>query len=147
MDIHLRKLDGALIPAGVADVEKLKQIKTGEAVKVKLTRVRNYEFHKKYFALLNLAFDYWEPPENHVGEKNFDRFRKDTIILAGFFERYIRLDGSTRIEPKSISFAKMSEEEFAELYAKTIDVIVKYVLTNYTGDELRLIVSQVEEFE
>jgi len=28
-----------------------------------------------------------------------------------------------------------------------IDVIIKHVLTNYTGDMLRSVVSQVEEFD
>jgi hypothetical protein len=147
MDIYLTKVNGALYPADEQAQESLKTIKQGEPVKVKLTRPRNYLFHKKYFALLNLAFDYWEPPENHVAEKNFDRFRKDIIILAGYYESYVRLDGSTRIEPRSIAFGKMSEEEFADLYNKTIDVIIKYALTAYTGDMLRSIVDQVEEFD
>ena len=147
MDIFLTKINGALHPASENDQELLKTIKQGQPVRVKLTRVRNYQFMKKWFALLNLAFDYWEPPENHVGEKNFERFRKDIIILAGFYESYVRLDGSTRVEPKSISFAKMSEDEFEELYDKTLDVIIKYALTSYTGDMLRSIVDQVEEFD
>ena len=147
MDFLATKINHALYPADDEAHEALKKIKAGETVKLSMVRPRNLGFHRKYFALLNLAFDYWEPPENHVGEKNFDRFRKDICILAGFYERYVRLDGSTRIEPKSISFAKMSEDEFADLYGKTIDVIVKYALTNYTGDELRSIVDQVEDFE
>jgi len=33
------------------------------------------------------------------------------------------------------------------LYAKTIDVVIKHVLKNYTGDMLRSVVEQVEAFE
>ena len=146
MDIFLIKMNGALYPASENDQELLKKIKSGEPTKVKLTRVRNYEFHKKYFALLNFAYDYWEPA-TECAEKNFDRFRKDCIILAGFHDSYVRLDGSTRIEPKSVSFASMSEDEFEDLYTKTIDVIVKYVLKNYSGDMLRSVMEQVEDFE
>jgi hypothetical protein len=145
MEAFLIKMNGALHPASDNDREILKKFKTGEPVRVKVTRVRNYEFHKKYFALLNFAYDYWEP-ENECAEKNFDRFRKDVIILAGFHDAYVRLDGSTRIEPKSISFASMGEDDFEELYTKTIDVIVKYVLNNYTGDMLRSVLEQAEEF-
>ena len=147
MEIILHKLNGALHPINDTEREKLKAFKSGEGVRVKMTRVRNYQFLKKYFALLQLAYDYWEPPENLVGEKNFERFRKDVIILAGFYEQYVRVDGSTRVEPKSISFGSMSEDEFAELYTKTIDALVQYVLPRFTGEELRELVRAIEEFE
>ena len=96
--------------------------------------------------MITLAFDYWEPPENYVGEKNLDRFRKDITILAGHYEQTVRLDGETRVEAKSIAFGNMTEDEFEDLYSKTIDVIIKYVLKNYTGEQLRSVVAQVEEF-
>lgn len=109
--------------------------------------MRNYEFHKKFFALLNLAFDYWEPPDNHVGEKNFDQFRSDVIILCGFYHQWIRLDGTTRVTAKSIAFGSMTEEEFDKLFSKAIDVIIKHVLKTYTDEMLRSVVEQIEAFE
>ena len=73
-------------------------------------------------------------------EKNFDRFRKDVAILAGFYDIVIRLDGSTRIEAKSISFSKMDQEEFDRLYQRTIDVFLKHIygkdMTKEEIDEL-----------
>ena len=137
----------ALMPAHETDLEALKKLPKDQPLRVKVTRMRNVDHHRKWWALVNLAFDYWEPGEdNQVGEKNLERFRKDLIILAGFYKQYIRIDGSTRIEPKSISFGSMSQDEFEGLYEKTIDVIIKHVLRNYTGDELRSVVDQVEEF-
>jgi len=135
-----------LMPASDHDAELLGHIKLGQPTRLTFKRVRNYQFHKKYFALLNLAFDYWNP-ENAVGEKNFDQFREDVIILAGFYTRLIRVDNTTRIKAKSISFGSMSENDFEQLYGKTVDVIVKHVLTNYTGEMLRSVVEQVEQFE
>ena len=151
-----------LMPASYHDQELLKKIKVGAPVRMKLTQIRNYEFHKKYFALLNLAYDYWEvpqpsstdllltknvPPPAVTPEKNFDRFRKDIIILAGFYEASYRLNGEVRLEAKSISFHSMSEDEFEELYTKTIDVIIKHVLKNYTDEMLRSVLDQIEAFE
>ena len=147
MEIILQKLNGALHPINDIERKKLESFKHAEGVRVKMTRVRNYQFLKKYFALLNLAFDYWEPPDNLVGEKNFERFRKDIIILAGYYEQYVRVDGSTRVEPKSIAFGSMSEDDFADLYTKTIDAIIKHVLPQFTGDELREIARAIEDFE
>ena len=135
-----------LVAASESDRELLKKIRTGDTVRVKVTRVRNYEFHKKYFALLNFAYDYWEP-DNQVGEKCFSQFREDIIILAGYYHRYIRLDNDTRIKAKSISFGSMPEEEFEKLYTATIDVIIKHICHQYTGEMLRQTVEMAEGFE
>ena len=145
--IFIKTTARTLVPATDHDAELLSHIKIGQPTKLTFTRVRNYVFHQKYFVLLNLAFDYWEPDEDQVGEKNFDQFRSDVIILAGFYEQWIRLDGSIRVVAKSISFASMSEDDFDKLYSKTIDVIIKYVLTNYTGQALRSLLEEVEAFE
>ena len=141
---HFIKLpNNVLIPAAESDKELLGKIKAGEVVKLTMTRVRNYKFHRKYFALLNLAFDYFDPDE---GEKNFDQFREDLTILAGHYDRYVRLNGDERLVAKSISFASMDEDTFEKLYSTTIDVILKYICTNYTGDELRSVVDQTMAF-
>lgn len=151
----------ALVPAHQSDVEAIKTLPRQQPVKVKVTRIRNVNHHRKYFALLNYAFDVWEPGnsimESAVSmkvmsgeleiEKNFDRFRKDIAILAGFYIATYRTDNTVRIEAKSISFANMDQAEFEQLYDKTIDVIIKYVLRNYTVDELRAVVEQVMEFD
>ena len=119
------------MPIDPDSVAWFNKLKPGEVVRVEVKKVRNYQFHKKYFALLAIAYDNWEPGEINskygVPAKNFDRFRADLTILAGFYDTTVRLDGSVRIEPRSISFAKMSAEEFSDLYTKTIDVLIKFV--------------------
>ena len=148
---------GQLIPASDHDKEIIDKIKAGEVVNLKFTRVRNYQFFKKWWALVNFAFDYFEPPElsvdakekwkkNVIPEKNLDRFRKDLIILAGYYEAYYRVDGSVRIEAKSISFGSMSEDEFEKLYSATVDVVLKHVCTQFTGEMLDRVVDQAMSF-
>lgn len=131
MHCILTKTRSGFIPGDPQTETWFKKIKIGEDVRGNFKRYRNPAFHRKYMALLNIAFDIWEPGEIDykygVPEKNFDRFRKDVAILAGFYEPVIRLDGSVRIEPKSISFANMDQDEFQELYSKTIDVLIKHV--------------------
>ena len=119
------------MPIDPDSVAWFNKLKPGEVVHAEFKKVRNYQFHRKYFALLAVGYDNWEPGEIHakygVPEKNFDRFRADLTILAGFYDVRIRLDGSTRIEPKSISFAKMTAEDFKDLYSRTIDALIKHV--------------------
>ena len=79
-------------------------------------------------------------------EKNFDRFRKDIIVLAGYYDATYRLNGDTRIEAKSISFGSMSEDEFEKLYSACVDVILQYVCTQYDGKMLDEVVEQAMAF-
>jgi len=151
MKVFLTKTNIGLVPADTNTTDWFNRLKAGEVVKADFKKVRNYAFLRKYFALLNVAYDNWTPGpvDSKYGpvEKNFDRFRADVTILAGYYDVTVRLDGSTRIEPKSISFAKMDEESFSELYSKTIDVLLKFVYNSgITGDELNRIVEQYMSF-
>ena len=51
-----------LLPADQASAEYLDGCKLGQVIACKPSKVRNYQFHKKYFALLKVAFELWEPP-------------------------------------------------------------------------------------
>lgn len=151
MEIVLIKTLNGFIP-GEPNTEKWSnKIKVGGAVHGKFSEYRNLAFHRKYFALLNIAYDQWVPGEinSKYGkpEKNFNRFRKDLTILAGFYTTTIRLDGSPRIEAQSISFAKMEPEEFEKLYSKSIDVLIKYVYkSKMSKEEMEKLVEQYLQF-
>ncbi len=136
-------------------------------------QARNPAFHRKFFALLNLGFDYWHPSggaispadkklvhgyvqlvahyaghadtlqeladqylrdeaEKRAGNisavKSFEAFRSWVTIEAGFYTEYQMPDGTTRKEPKSISFAKMDDVEFTQLYKSVLDVLWNFIL-------------------
>lgn len=145
--------DGLLRPTDDESIEALSKVKLGQVLHGEFTRMRNYKFHKKWFSLVQYGFDHWCPAElsdpkwaGVTPEKSFDRFRKDITIMAGYYDATYRLDGSVRIEAKSISFGSMSPEDFEALYSSTIDVILKHVLTNYDRAELDRVVDQILGF-
>lgn len=61
MELILIRKGDALYPAGQSDVDVLRKLKMNQPLKADVKQPRNYQFHKKLFALLNLAFDYWQP--------------------------------------------------------------------------------------
>lgn len=151
MELILAKApNGSLVPVDQQAMDELAKLKVGQGVRVKVTRMRNYKFHRKLFALLNVAFDAWEPLAlEYKGEKvakNFERFRSDVTVLAGYYEATVNLRGETRLEPKSISFSSMDQDEFEKLYSAVIDVVLQRILTNYTRDDLDNVVEQVLRF-
>lgn len=110
----------------------------GELITVEMAFPRNYRFHKKLFALLTIGFDAWEPGggKTHKGmeiRKDFERFREDIIILAGFYDATYNVDGGVSLSAKSISYANMDDAEFERVYSAIADVLLEQVLTRYAG--------------
>ncbi|EMX9222811.1 DUF1367 family protein [Citrobacter koseri] len=50
-----------LTPATPEASEFLQRVKTGAWLNCDVKQARNYLFHKRFFALLNLGFEYWTP--------------------------------------------------------------------------------------
>ena len=154
MKISLKKVsDIMIVPNDKDSADFIDKLKYNQVIVADFKKSRNYNFHKKYFALIKFAYEHWTPAQFEesrfqgvIPEKSFERFRKDVIILSGRYDAVYRVDGSVRIEAKSISFAMMNEESFAELYDSTINVILSKILTNYTKQELEDVVGELMSF-
>ena len=147
MKLYLRKIDNQYFLDSGDDSD----IKSGEVVSAEIKRPRNYRFHKKYFALMNYAFGVWAPEcleykGQQVG-KSFDRFREDITILAGYYTLTENVKGEVRAEADSISLGKTSGDEFASLYSKTIDVLLKHIFKNYTREDIDKVVDNIIGFD
>ena len=108
---------GILSPADDIAAEYLTKLKTGDWYQVEIKRSRNPQHHKKVFAFFNFAFNYWRGQGKYEfldEAAQFDRFRKDLTILAGYRNEVYKYDGSVRIEAKSLSFGNMDQTEFEE---------------------------------
>lgn len=119
--------------------KRITSFEPGEISFLEFIIPRNPRFHRKFFALLDVGFDAWEPNrvrksyKGRAMEKNREQFREDITILAGFYEQTFDLKGRMVIRAKSISFAKMDDVEFERLYSAVIDVLLREVCTRYAG--------------
>ena len=149
--LALLKTQGGYVPATEQDSEVMETHKLGQVIHADFKKMRNSKFHRKFFSLLNLGYESFEPAElsNDHGpvQKNFDQFREDVTILAGYYIQTVRLDGSVRVVAKSIKFGSMAEHEFNKLYSSVINVLLKNVLTNYKDQaEIDEVVEKVMSF-
>lgn len=148
--IHMRKLYDKLVPVDAGQLELLEQLQPNAEYRATFTRPRNARFFRKWWALAKVAFEAWEAPAvEYKGvkvQKNFDRFRKDLIVMAGFCEPVFNVKGELRLEPKSLRFDQMAEEDFNDLYSRTIDVVLGKILSNYTREDLDNQVERVLQF-
>lgn len=182
VDLTLLKMSGGvLVPSTPADAEAIRALPIGTAIHAKGTGRRNLAFHRRFFALLNLTFDYWEPAGGMVSpaeqgiltrftryltqfgagpvivqakdafieqlassrverhgsqaEKSFEVMRKWLTVEAGYYTTVMLPDGGVRREAKSISFGKMDQAEFADLYRAVFGVCWRYVLSKQFPSE------------
>ncbi len=81
-DLALIRTAQGLVPATEADRETIQNWKAGQVVHGKFTRMRNARFHGKFFAMLDLAWEYWEPVGGLVPRQELRGIQG----LAKFFE-------------------------------------------------------------
>lgn len=152
MNVELQKTQTGWAPANDAAMSAHARQKLGAVSHGDFKQFRNYRFHKKYFALLNLAFDYWETADQEYKgmpvTKNFDRFRADVQIVAGYGDPVFNLRGEIRMESKSISFGSMTQDDFDDLYNKVVNVLLDRVLRlkGFTRETIDELVEQLTAF-
>lgn len=60
-ELALIRTAQGLVPATEADRETIQCWKAGQVIHGKFTKMRNAKFHRKFFSMLDLAWEYWEP--------------------------------------------------------------------------------------
>lgn len=140
-------------PADELSLEVASKIKFGSTVKANIVQPRNIQFHRKYFALIGLGYEYWNPPEQEwqgiKAEKSPQVFREQVIIQAGFREVTYNLDGSVKVIAKSMSFGSMDDITFGLLYSSSFKVIWALVLSKcegWTVKEMENVLANLESF-
>lgn len=130
MEIHLVRTSLGLQAYSDEDYELLKKVKVGTIVKAKIVQPRNVKFHRKFFALINAAWDcLTEAQRTNLRSK--DTFREQLLITSGFSEPLFDINGQQFLErAKSISFAKMDEPSFNEVYNRVLDTILTLLIAN-----------------
>ena len=140
--IYMRRVGNALVPDCDEEADKIKRLKTGKVIKCEISEMRNGAFHRKYWSLIGVAFDYWSAnaiPRQHNGmdvRLCKEVFQKDLMLLCGYSTPVASVLNGLTYMPDSISFAKMTEETFEKLYSDTIDVILQKVLPNLSEEDL-----------
>jgi hypothetical protein len=81
-ELALIRTAQGLVPATEADREVTQRWKLGQVVHGKFTKMRNAKFHGKFFSMLDLAWEYWEPAGGLIPRQEMRGIQG----LAKFFE-------------------------------------------------------------
>lgn len=145
MDIFCKVTPCGLVPLHDSDLDLKKRLRVGSVVRCKVSNPRNYEHHKKFFALVRLTFDNLPLPlvEKWNIRNEYDmlrRFKRD----LGYFTNTINEYGEHEIEYLSTSFAAMEQHEFEQFYNQCIDLVLfKYI----KGIDKQDLITEIENFK
>lgn len=135
MKLNLLNTPSGLKPLYDEDYEEKRKLKLGVVYSAEIRIPRNYQFHKKFFALINTAWAYL-PESKQNGFRSIDGFRQYLTVAAGFYDTFFSPKLKDYVEiPKSISFGSMDEEEFSRLYDGVYQVIFRIIGKYVTEDE------------
>ena len=118
MKLYVKNTLSGLVPLYPNDLEEKKRLKLNETYQVEIKRPRNVQFHRLFFALVNLGH------ENTQLEMPFEAYRKYVTMKAGFFHVYHTPKGEF-YDAQSIAFSAMDDDQFSEVYSRVLDVIIE----------------------
>lgn len=149
-DLSFMRTPAGLVPADTRAAEWFGKVRMGQPVTASVRLPRNGKFHRKFFAMLDVAYSNHDWPEI---ETKFGRvrtspemFRRYVIVKAGHYEADMTPHGEIRVVPKSISWAKMDDAEFSQLYSDVLDVILAEFLTNWSDGDMERAVQMMMGF-
>lgn len=136
MKIKLQNTISGLKPLYDEDYDEKKKLKIGETYEATIRIVRNLDFHRKYFALINCAWEYQNERTVAHFKQNQELFRKTIEMSAGWCDTIYSIERREWIDvPKSIAFDQMDQAEFTELYERVKDVLFSIFLKDISVEE------------
>lgn len=128
MKIYCRVTENGLIPLYDSDMEQKRRLKIGSDVEVDIKKARNYEFHKKFFALIRLAFDNL----NENLQRELGIYTEDDLLIRLKIDlklyKVVRYENLGCLALDSISFEKMDQFEFENFYRRAVNQIINVYL-------------------
>lgn len=105
-EVNFIKTSTGLVPVSDADKEIYNKWKLGRVICGKFTQSRNYKYHKRFFGLLNLAFDYYQPSsgvltndEKRIATKIFqalDNASNNNGVMLDWGREFMKAESSLR---------------------------------------------------
>ncbi len=135
MKIFLIKKLNAFYPADSVELGKIHGLKNGETYKAVVTKPRNSQHHRKYWAMIGLIMDNL-PDEMALLFRTPDHLHTELKLQAGLFDIHYTLGGKEIPKVHSINFGAMDQIEFEAYYDKTLEIVAKYIIPNIDKQDI-----------
>lgn len=131
----VRTLNG-IKPAYDTDKDIFNKMPLNETFEIEYTKRRNIKFHRKFFAILKLAY------ENQSDYRVMEDMRRDLLIVSGNYDEQVcKITGEIYKKAHSINFSNMDDLQFNEVYTSVKNVICKWL-----GIDNETLENEIEQF-
>jgi hypothetical protein len=114
-DIFLTRTLHGLAASDDESKEVLRQWKVGDTIRAKVSKMRNAQHHRKFFAMLSvvwMACEKYPSVESLLTDLKFRLGHTEDVVLVSSGE-VVRI-------PRSISFAAMDQMQFHDFYERAL---------------------------
>jgi hypothetical protein len=125
-----RNLFGALVPADARSEEVIKSLPFEKWLTAQISQPRNVKHNAKYWTLLSKVF------ANQEHFKSVDDLHTCIKVATGYSVTYQLKNGKKVVCPASISFAKMSQQDFNKFYEEVVQFITTEVIPGLNSRDL-----------
>lgn len=128
LEIWCRVTANGLVPKYNSDYDAKAKLIIGTDVLCTVSNPRNYEFHKKFWALLRLTVENLPEIVQKMHNIHCAEDMLDALCLELGYYKTVWHGGKPLFQRKSISFAEMDNDAFEIFYDRCIDLILdKYL--------------------
>jgi hypothetical protein len=128
---------GSIVPANQAAEDAFRKISHGTILEMELTKKRNGQHHKLYWALITKV---WESQNVYPTPENLHTALK---FAVGHVDVSAKLDGTPILVPRPTTYEKMDQLEFSDYFDRICDVLAVRFLPGVTGARLKAEVSEM----
>ena len=130
--LYFRRTLAGLAPAGDAEQTRLRKIKVGEVVTCELKMSRSLPEHRRYWLMCSLV------AINHEQLQDAESVHQALKLLTGWTDKIaLRSTGEIIQVPRSISFSKMTPDEWDTYFAKAKQAVCEHLLPGVDLRELQ----------
>lgn len=122
--------------ADPTSLKELQELPYKQALVAKITQDRNVGHHRKLFALLRAIHPHQD------AYPTISDLLDAMKVGIGHYETFA-VAGREYIKPKSISFAKMDQDDFEQLYERFVLLITEKILPSVNKEDLEQRVNEI----
>jgi hypothetical protein len=129
-EIYLKRTLAGFVADDEAAAHSMRRIPVGTTVRCEIVKPRSLAQLRMYWAMCNLV------ASNHAELQTREQVDQALRLLTGHVD-LVKVGDQVLKLPRSIAFAKLSQDEWAEYLSRAKDAVCEHLLPGVDGNEIQ----------